>query len=374
MGDYNSSGMHTDSDQSLSSPASGVTSGEGGDLITGATGYIADNRMKTDSTTRLGVHVFGAVQAADGSPLSGDAQIEIGGSAYATKSISGSFTVSGRPPDGVEQGEDFATNTYDFRFRPAVTGLDVFTSDVSLSYDAGLIKYGAVAGTVTDYGGDPIEGEAVFGEGAGAKTDANGYYNIAAPGGTTVTLNAIGTSTEETPTGGSTLTVDFQTSRIEIDVVNPDLDPVVGTTVQIGQETYETDQKGRVVLDPAYIVVHDVLVSGETAFQVDVNQQGTLFQQRVGDANKAGVSLVLIDKGTGEPIRALPGKFSTRSLRAKSATNGRLNLYTPDTGDLTLVLAEDKRYKSKQYDLSLSEGQVASARVEMERQPQVTNR
>lgn len=324
-----------------------------------------------------GVSAVGTPLDRDGTPLSGTASLEQDGETAVSASVSSLFVLSAAPPPSAIRGDNSTgTPTYTFRFTPSKPGIDYTKDGITTKADLGTFQYGSVAGTVTDYAGEPIEGDAVFGDGAGDKTDKNGRYEIAAPGGTQITLYAVGTSTQETPNPGEETTVNFQYARLVVDVVTPALDPVEGTKVQIGKETHTTDENGRVVLDPAPVTTYQVLVSDYIFFEADIQQQGELFERRIGDDDdKAGVKLRLVDSRTGDVVRSLPGEFEDKGLRSKSGRDGQLALFTDEAGDVALTLGgSDNRYKTKEYTLGLTAGDTAEARVEVEPKPQVTNK
>lgn len=323
---------------------------------------------------KFGVNASGQPLEADGRPFAGTASIEAGGLIYNEKDVVGGFIIAAPPPEGVTEGQDVELDEYNLRFSPSTAGIDYYQENIGLVYEAGAFRYGAIEGTLTDYEGDPVEGEPIFGEGEGDKTDASGYYRLVAPGGTTVTLAGLGYTKDRTPSGGETLVVDWQFARLEIEVVTPDLEPVTGTTVQVGQEQYETDEDGLVVVDPAYIVDYDILVSNEWLIEVAVQEEGDLYQERIGDANKTGVDVTLIDGSTGEPIQGLPGLFSSASGRAKSNRQGHLRIFTDDDSEDALALGfGDPRYQDQVEDVSLTIGETASKRVVLDRRAAVVN-
>jgi hypothetical protein len=327
--------------------------------------------------TFQGVTASGTALDADGTPLPGTAAIELNGESMAETAATGLFTVTMSPPVGVVYGVDTPLDEYDFRFSPEKTGLDVFTSNIGVFHDAGTFRYGELAGTITDYNGDPLGSETVYGEGAATKTDDDGAYSFPAPGGTSVTLKALGTETTKTPAEGETITLDFQASRVVVEVVTPDLDPVAGTPVQVGDTDHTTDDEGRVVVDPAYLVEYEILVSDRYLLRVDVTSEGNLYEERVGDGDdKAGLNARLVDAATGEPIRDLPAEFLATETLGVSNENGRLRLFTdePDAEDAVEIGVADNRYRTTRYSgFDLAAGETVEGRVEIERQTQISN-
>jgi len=326
-----------------------------------------------------GVSVSGVPLDADGSPISGTAQLidSATGTVLSETNVGGYFTISAQPPSPIILGTDGGSQaSYTFAFAPSISAINYTQDGISTRETITPFQYGSVEGSVTDYNGNSVSGVAVFGSGQATQTDSDGNYEIAAPGGTGVELSAVGSTQTVTPSGGQTITVDFQYARLEVQVVTPEYEPVVGANVQIGQDTYETDEDGKVVVDPAEIVAYDVLVSGELYQQADIQQQGDLYQLTFGDeGDKAGVKLRCIDGKTGQKVRDLDGLFPEQGLRALSNSDGVLSLFTDDPEALGLVLAsDDRRYRRRDYEIELQGGQTAEGRVELEREQQVTRK
>lgn len=331
-----------------------------------------------DNEAFAGLASTGSPIQADGKPMPGSAYIQntADDTVLASQDVAGDFLIYAPPPAGVQSGSDSQLGTYKFRFRPDRIALDYTAEDIGRLHHAGSIQYGQIDGTVTDYNGDPLPGEVVYGEGNATKTNSSGYYRVDAPGGTSVDLAAIGKTETLTPSAGQTITTDWQTSRIELEVVTPDLDPVAGTTVQIGDETFKTDENGVVNYDPARIVKHEILVSQEVKISIDVTAEGELYEERVGgEDDRAGVSLKIVDAESNLPVRNVPIAFPGRDLVAHSGRDGTASIFTDDAEAETLEIAgSDRRYRTQEYDLSLSGGDTVTGRVEVEPVPQVSQR
>jgi hypothetical protein len=324
-----------------------------------------------------GVNASGQPLDSSGKAFPGTASIELNGEVISETSATGPFIVSSLPPAGVYFGVDTPLDAYDFRFTPEKTGLDVFTENIGVSHDAGTFRYGELAGSITDYAGDALGSETVYGEGTATKTDENGAYSFPAPGGKSVTLKALGTETTKTPSEGETITLDFQASKVVVEVVTPDLDTVAGTPVQVGDTDHTTDDEGQVVVDPAYLVEYEILVSDRYLLKIDVTSEGNLYEQRVGDGDdKAGLNARLVDAATGEPIRDLPAEFLETETLGVSNEAGRLRLFTdePDAEDAVEIGVADNRYRTTRYSgFDLAAGETVEGRVEIERQTQISN-
>jgi hypothetical protein len=316
------------------------------------------------------------VLSAAGLPVSGTATIEQSGQVVASAAGAGGVSVTAPPLGGVVSGDPALSGSYDFRFKPSLAGADVFEEGIGTGYDAGIIQYGAVEGTVTDYDGDLLEGEPVLAPGIATKTGPSGEYNLKAPGGVEINFRAAGETVSRAPAAGSTLTVDFQFARLEIEVVTPELDPVVGAEVAVGSKSFTTNEQGRVVVDPAPVAEYQIVVAGEYARTTEIQQQGERRVERFGDdQDKAGVNLLLVDDKTGQPIRALPGEVPGGAV-AQSDTSGRLKLFVDDvTGVDRLRIGDgDDRYRTVEFsDFELRAGEVAEGKLRLERKTQVSN-
>ena len=323
-----------------------------------------------------GVSATGFASDGDGLPLSGTVTIEAAGVVFAEESAAGQFIINAEPPVGIVLGTDVENDEYDFRFSPANDGLDFYEQGIGLQPSEFEIAYGNIQGTVTNYAGEPVSNVAVSGAGTATQTDENGFYRLVAPGGTDVGLAALSRVKQVQPAAGSSLTVDWQYARLRISVVTPDLDPVVGANVQVGQDTYQTNGDGQVVVDPAEITKYEILISDTVYREADIQQEGDLYELRAGnEQDKAGVKIRLVDSKTGDPVRDLPAVFTEQGVRARSDSDGVLSLFTDDPEMLSLTLApDDRRYVTTEYELDLTDGNTVEGRVEIDPKKQVTNR
>ena len=332
-------------------------------------------RSWKDTEKFLGTNATGKALGADGRPLAGTAYFEIGDETFG-KEVTGGFALSIKPPSPVEEGGVVAEQPVNFGFRPTMDGLDYYVEGTGSSHEAGVIQWGMIDGTITDYAGDPLESIPIFGQGAGTKTDEDGYYRIIAPGDVSVELAGVGYTKERTPAAGETLTVDWQFARLVIEVVTPSLEPMKGVPLQIGSESYTTDEKGKVAVDPAQVTAYDVTVSDRWEFTANIQEEGQLYTERFGDeGDKAGCDLRLVDADTGDPIRDLPGLFPNVDSWATSNRNGRLRIITDDADEDRLIIGEtDNRYRNVEYPIELTAGETIAGRIEIDRNVQVSNR
>lgn len=317
----------------------------------------------------MGVTARGTPLSAGGSPLSGEASIESGGEVITSTKVSDVFIISAPPPSGVEDGSDKQSEQFDFRFAPSTAGVDLFKENFGTSYDAGLFQYGEVSGTVTDYDGNPVAGAAVFGEGEGTTTNQSGKYSIAAPGGTSVDLTSLNKTetVTKTPSAGSTITVDFQFARIIVSVVDPELNPLPGTAVEIGDESYETDDEGKVVVERAGIEPLTVVIDDEEEFTVEPTSQGQLVEEQYGDTF-SGYRVTLRETVSGLPIQSTTVTFVNKGIASQTNGNGRASTLSDIDGEKEVRLGDgDRRYETKTVTVNVTKGEIKSEKTTLSR-------
>jgi hypothetical protein len=313
-----------------------------------------------------GVWALGQALATDSKPLSGTASIEAGGSRVESASIEGSFAISAPAPTGVKQGADSSIREYDFKFEPSGVGLALVQSKIGAGYDAGVFQYGRVTGTVTDYNGNPVGDALVSGAGAAAKTAADGSYTLEAPGGTTFTLEAVGTSKDYTPSAGQEIAADWQFARLQVQVVTPDLDPVIGVPVTINDTDYVTDADGKVTIDTASIQSYDIsLDDGVASDSLTVSSQGSENTTQFGDSY-AAARVVVTDSVSRREVASIPVQFS-EGVSAESDSTGTAAVVTPDASETTVTIdPAGERYNTTEVEVSLTKGSTVEKTVRLE--------
>lgn len=357
--------------ESVSQPDSGVESGSGGEFIDKT--YWSESGSNGFRTETLGINASGGALAADGSALSGKAQIIINDSVSSSKAVKGPFRISSPPPPGVESGTDSTSPEVDFKFIPSSSGISKLDTDVGLSYDAGTFQYGEVTGKVTDYEGSPISGAAVFGEGQGTSTNPKGKYSIAAPGGTTVNLESLNRTVTDTitPNGGQSVTVNFQFSRLVIKVVDPELNPMVGTPVKINGDNYETNDDGIVTLDRAGIKTHNVVIDGDEEISPTIGSQGVLVEEQFGDS-LSGYRVALSESETDLPIQGTTVGFKDVGVSSQTDNNGRASAIVDVEGEREVELGRsDRRYETKTVTVVVKNGEIKSEESALSRRSNV---
>jgi hypothetical protein len=320
----------------------------------------------SNSEKMCGVNARGTVVGPEGKPQQGTSRMLSGESTVTSKTSSGSFILSAHPPAGVSSGSSESASSYDYEFAPSNDGLNVSAENIGVSYDAGLVQYGSITGQVTDYHGNVVSDVRVSGSGNATKTDGNGVYSLLAPGNTTVSLNAIGTTTNYTPPAGQKITADWQYSRLQVRVITSDLDPVEGVKVTINGVGYQTDANGEVTIDTAPLKQYDIDVAGGGSDSVDITTQGSENVSEFGKTH-AGARLILTEAATGRDVGGVPVSFSN-GLSAVSGAGGKAAVTTPDAAETTVTVDPvGERYKTVDVDVSLTDGETVEKTVELEK-------
>jgi hypothetical protein len=322
-----------------------------------------------DEEKGLGINISGVVIGPDGKPLSGIASIESDGESIKSSPTGGQFIISSPPPAGVFLGSNLGFASYDFRYTPSTSAIDYIEEGVDFNVPSLLVQYGQVEGKVTDYDGNPVSGAAVFGSGAGTQTNSNGEYSIAAPGGTEVDLSSLnGTETvTKTPAAGASITVDFQFSRLIINVVDPEFNPLKGTAVEIDGDSYTTDDEGRVVIDKVGTKTFSVVVGGQNETTVPVPNQGELVQEQFGQ-NLVGFRVNLKERDTQLPIAGTTVSFVNEGIASRTDDRGRASTISDVQGENVVVLGQnDRRYETKTVLVTIQGGEVKEATASLAR-------
>jgi len=370
---YSSTDMNTDSQTSTSSPSSSVTDGSGGGLITKTTVYLASSDMNTDGNTAVGASVTGLIEQADGSAMPGSAQIKDGGTVVAEAESSGQFTVAGPPAASVLNGANRSGSTQrDFVYDIDLDGINVVRTGIGTGLDLGKVRYGEVAGKVLDFEGAAVGGVGISASGSSATSDSDGSYSFNAPGGTQVTLGALGTTVDLTPSAGTTVTQDFQYAGLRVTVTAPNGEGVSGGLIEYppGERGVSTNDEGTgqlVRVNPSQTATLTVL-NGGVERQVTSNGQG---QNKVVNITLgAGFSGSAVDAQTGDPVQRCDCRAVKPGSEAVGATkgDGTYAMGLPASGEITVVLAQsDTRYQASEVTLDLSNGETAVEDFALER-------
>lgn len=322
-----------------------------------------------DGEAPHGVNVKGTAFDETERPLSGTATVTSdSGEELASKDVAGSFILASSPPNGVTAGADVETTSYTFSFQPSVAGLNYVSENISFRTNVGIFRYAAITGKVTQYDGSPATGVPVFGSGQGTTTNDQGEYNLLAPSGTDVDISAVGTTQTRTPVFGSTVTLDFQFSRLSIQVVDPEFNPLENTPVKIGSDSYTTNSDGKVILENASVRPYNIVVGGDAEYVVNVEQQGELIEKQYGQSF-AGYRVTVTEKQTDLPVVATTVRFKDEGIASQTNGNGRASAIIQNPGEKELqVGVSDRRYSTKTIKVEVEEGEVRQRDVELTRQ------
>lgn len=348
------------------------------------------SRDHSDGEFLAGINVRGAFVDSSSRPLSGTATVSTsGGQQVGSKSTTGDFVLSLGLLLGVESGSDVPGEQYDFRWSPNASGLAFTKDNIPIKYSTGVVKYGLLEGTITDFNGDPVPNDVVAGPGGAAITDEDGDYNIIGPGGTTETFETLSGSLTDTVTlnADSKTVRDWQYPKLTIRVLDADYQPVGNAPVQIDDRTYYTNDSGKVELPQAPLKDYKVTVMGEfTAPALSVSQQGQEFVYTMGPADTfndfpdqpggiGGVTLTVLDSSTGRPIENMGCNEITSGTVASTDSDGKCRLLVVDTGQEVEVEVgvESQRYNATKITGELPKDTMLEVTVELDRRTNVVN-
>lgn len=343
----------------------------------------------TDDEFLAGINVRGTFVDSSSKPLSGTATVSTsGGQQVGSKSTTGSFVLNLDLPLGVGSGPDVSGEQYDFRWSPDASGLAFTQDNIPIKYSAGVVKYGLLEGTITDFNGDPVPNDVVAGPGGAAITDEDGDYNIIGPGGTTETFETLSESLTDTVTlnADSKTVRDWQYPQLTIRVLDSGYQPVGNAPVKIDGITYYTNDSGKVELPQAPLKDYKVTVMGEfTATALSVSQQGQEFVYTFGppetyndfpDTGGLGsIEIEVTDEKTGSPVTNVVGIEKTSGVTTPASRQGIISLLTTQTGnEVKISIGEDNsRYRTAVITDNIPEGKKVERKVPLQRTKIVGN-
>jgi len=320
-----------------------------------------------------GLGVEGLVEQSDGSSMPGVAVFKEDGRVISESASTGQFRVTAPPPSSVEAGENkTSSTTLDFVYDINLDGINVVRNDISTSTDIGKVIYGEINGTVTDFNGKPVEGIAISGSGASSTSDSNGRYEFNAPGGSNVTLSAIGTSFDVSVTGGSSTTQNIQHSGIKVDVRLPTGDTVNGAKVvsDVTTDSGKTNARGVEQLVRADINSSGTVSIFDGAIEKSITTSGQGQNLVVKLTLGVGAKGKTIDAKAGRPpVNVDVSLISDDEYTAETKSNGTFAVGSVSAGSITLEIgSSDRRYKTKTITANLDDGEVITEDVELERE------
>jgi len=310
-----------------------------------------------------GVSAVGAIQTAEGEPMPGTATLEDDGTILDEVDADGQFVLSARPPNSIELGSNAETNTFEARFTIDLQGLDTFQDGIGAGgFDFGLVKYGAIEGNVTDFNGNPVPNESVEGEGSGASTDSEGYYNFQAPGGTEVSLTSLGgaLTKTETPTGGSVTEVNWQFSGVLVSATLPDGTAIANAPIEIDtrEGKVRTDEGGEyqyALVPPKTEVEVEYLESVTRSFTTNRGGVNYINEVELGAGVKGTV-----ESTRGNPVGGVEVAIDAQGVPVSyTKESGEFSIGILDPGTITVLVADgDRRYERGDKSLTLADGDV----------------
>ena len=330
---------------------------------------------KSDTQTGLGISVRGEVKDDGGDPLKGRALLVRGDEPTVGTTVKGTFAISSPPETGVIEGADQEEfYEYDFVFSPD-EGIDQYESNIPLGQTSEFnYYYSRLTGRIEDADGNPVADDAVMIGSESFETDASGEYEFSAPEGTEVTMLLLERSEQQTVVVGSDDEVITQYGGIEITVLTPDGEPMGGVPVEIGNDVYETDKNGKVYDPQVNIGSHPVEVMGLFEFTANVNSQGYIHKETVGDGGGSddlyigSLTVSCNDVESGRPIEDTTARVPEMGTKSKSTERGRVSLlHDAEAGEeLRIVVAEeDPRYRAEEWVVEVPEDGTLAFEAEL---------
>ena len=348
-------------------------------------GWTATNISDTPSTNpdllaENSITQEGVFADSDGEPMSGTAHLREGETDLASVDGFGSVIVSAGAPDGVASGEDKGSPTIDFVFEPSTGALNyVEESVVGDGNSVYQVQYGGIEGTITDYNGDQVTNDTIKAPGSYTSTDSNGKYEFSAPGGTGVTLEVLRGTAEVTaiPSGGETVTEDYQYAGLEVSIQIPDGTGLPGIKVapDAAKKVKQTGKDGKATFvqvadnDGIEIEMADGKFTLEVAFPglgslatatetVGFGLEGEVYDEQ---GNATGGVDVMTD--------------IDNPLVSEARPDGSFTVGDVETGEISLIIgSEDNRYIQSEERVDVEDGDVITGiKLTLERDVPIGN-
>lgn len=336
--------------------------------------------------------VTATVLDSDGNPMTGTAQLTIEDVVVREETQTGQIKLNTPPQPSITAGQNGEYTEMSFYFTPSTKAISLFEQSLGGYSPLGLIEYGSVSGTVTDYNGDPVKEEAVIGPGLSTVTDENGEYEMEAPGGNQFPLVSLSQSVSQDvqPPSGGTAVQDFQYGKVTVSVIDKDYSPIEGAKVNVNGNIYTTDKTGTVDIPTAPIQRYGILVQDYWSAEFEITEMGGLIEATMGPESgaftnpngdpanlldTAGVKLKVVDQFSGRKVRGVEAVDAVNGLRNESGEDGVVKILTEKAdGDLELVLGpDDARYRTRTLTVSPPADTMAEAEVPLKRETETVN-
>lgn len=336
----------------------------------------------------LGYSATGLAVDSEGDGLSGSARMLHSDTrdVLSSRTVSGEF-IHGVGPNGTgaikgsSVDDSITSGDIILSFVPTLGGIPYEEEDLS-KYS--FIRYSGVEGEVTDYEGDPVYGVTVHARGAGTSTNELGEYRMRAPVGNEVSIDSLNGTVEKSFVAGenSYAVVDFQFAGVEVSVSDKDFQPVEGAPVEIGNETFTTDETGTITwttagIEEEYTV--RVFESDELSGDIKTLGEGELVVANAGTSGSdigdgdplEKTELRVVDSTSSRSIKGLPARDMDSGLSTESSKSGKLSmlLVGDDFDGRKIIIGEgDARYVTERVSLDEIETSDDITDISMDRQ------
>lgn len=320
---------------------------------------------------------------ADSRPQPGTSRFSLGGETVYQETVEGAFRSTGIPNLGVMLGESIPGDNYNWEFAPSIDGLSITESSIGPGSDIGVIKYGSVRGKIETYDGEPVSGMSVTGKGAAAVTGSKGSYEFQGPGGTSVTLKTLSDtySFGVDISKGEVTEKNITLSKLIIEVLDTELQPVDNSPVKINGRTRYTDSDGRIVDRAPELKDYDIIAQGKFGVEnFTIDRLDRLYKiqiapgitpsggEPIGAASSSAI-LNVVDSQTGSPVTDVDAVIDGEDVVSLSDTNGKVVLLSSQSGSEAEVVisGDDDRYEKESVTMQIPNNGINRKEVELER-------
>jgi len=336
-------------------------------IVDGASNSFS-NGVQNDNG-ELAAGVGAELQAADfdGSPIKGQASVDLGDEGLGGARASGTIIAAASPPGGVASGSNSGLSTTSMTIEFTPSEIDGVPFEQTATYPrAGTFStdYGLVFGRISDADGIPIEGSIVSSKGVSSASDDEGIYELYAPTGNSITINALDNTKSQQITPSDRLTQqDWQFGGIEVKITGPNGVPVVNSPVKIDGTTYRTDETG-IAREPLLgLGDHTVTIGDNDTQTVSVDFEGEI--SRVNDSAGARVEVTCVDADSGEPIVDLPCRHTGINRLGYTSSNGRAGMIAPGGEQEIKIGNGDPRYETTMITENVTNGNTKERTVQL---------
>lgn len=219
-----------------------------------------------------------------------------------------------------------------------------------------------LSGTVTDYNGNPIEGDVVAsGDGSTFTTNSSGEYTYGSVSGLTKFLSIQGTASSIYHPSKQGPTLDWTYAAVEVRVVNSQTEePVEGAIVEFEGKQAATDSNGSVRITTALLQEYNFTVLSSFDVSIKAYVQGELYTREVTEEDGSIlIDLSITDGESGRVVSNITAETGATVKPIRSGEAGTLTIPYPigDNTEGLVVGRGDKRYKDTIVDVGINDAQ-----------------